>query len=125
MATVETVTVAHLDFVRVGDWSPWGRVDCVTHVAPGIQFVSTDRHGGYVVSRERLASMPEHLRRCSFNAAEGAPRYFEEDCSWCAVALAWPEEFTRGFDAEKRARCLEDARGTFERYYAGREGGTR
>lgn len=103
----------------VSDYSPWGRIDYVKNVAPGIQFVETDRHGGYVVSCERLAAMPEALRACSFTSDQ----YFEEDCSWCAVALAWPEEFTsvcRGPD--DAAKVLDAARRTFDQWYRSRFG---
>lgn len=121
MSSPASMRVAHIDFVNVGDFSIWGRVQSVTHVAPGIQFVSTDRHGGYVVSSDRLASMPAALRACSFTA-DTDPRYFEEDASWCAVALAWPEDFTSGMDDAARTRAMDAARMTFERYYRSRFG---
>lgn len=112
------LTVTHLDFAQVGDSSPWGRIDWLKNVAPGIQLVATASHGGYVVSRDRLAAMPEALRACSFTS----DRYFEEDCSWCAVALAWPEEVTRGLTNLSARETMAMARMTFDRWYRSRFG---
>jgi len=71
--------------------TPWGAPDTQTVIAEGIIAVTTPSHGGIWLSPEGLAEMPEHLRKCSFTK----DNWFEEDCSWCAVALAWPDLFPR------------------------------
>ena len=58
-------------------------------IADGITWYSTPSHGGFHLSPERMQSMPEHLRACSFTMNA----FFEEDTSWCAVVLAFPECF--------------------------------
>ncbi len=67
----------------------WGKADSVKQIAPGIVNVSTPSHGGYILSKDRLAEMPECLRACSYTGDNN----FEEDCSWCAVVLTWPQFF--------------------------------
>lgn len=73
--------------------SPWGDVHHETEYAPGIVFVDTARHGGFILSKERLAEMPEQYRKrratyCPLNA-------YEEDCEASLVVLSWPDLFTR------------------------------
>ncbi|HZZ77117.1 MAG TPA: hypothetical protein VFE62_01280, partial [Gemmataceae bacterium] len=70
--------------------TPWGMSDRVHQVAQGITFYETPSHGGFKLSPERMEAMPEHLRECSFTGNE----FFEEDCSWSAVVLAFPDCFS-------------------------------
>lgn len=72
-----------------GTRTPWGKAQVIEKIADGIEYIQTASHGGYRVSKERLDKMPAHLRLCSFTDNE----YFEHDCSWCAVVLAFPECF--------------------------------
>lgn len=69
--------------------TPWGVPDSVTEIADGITHFTTPSHGGYHVSDELFAEMPAYLKACSFSADQ----WFEEDCSWCAVVLAFPLHF--------------------------------
>jgi hypothetical protein len=69
--------------------TPWGVADTVKPIADGIVFYATPSHGGFCLSPERMQAMPEQLRACSFTG----DNWFEEDCSWCAVVLAFPEHF--------------------------------
>lgn len=71
--------------------SPWGQCDQAEQIAPGIWSVSTPGHGGIQLSQERRLAMPEHLKSV-YTYAGG--NWFEEDCDWCIVALAYPEAFT-------------------------------
>lgn len=87
----------------------WGKPQHQEEIADGITWVTTASHGGYVLSAERLAEMPAQYRACSFSGDHN----FEEDCSWCAVALTWPQYFD--------AKTLEAAQATFNRYYAGKK----
>ena len=84
---------------------PWGEIQSAQTVTPGIDFVQTAGHGGYRLSREVYNQMPQHLREYSFTKDQ----WFEEDCSWCAVVLAFPQHFTPAF--------IEAARQTEQRNY--------
>lgn len=83
---------------RLGEPCPWGQVQQTQFIAPGILWVTTAGHGGYRLCEDRYNSMPQHLRECSYTKDQ----WFEEDCSWCAVVLAWPQYFTSGMVAAAR-----------------------
>lgn len=68
----------------------WGRADTLEKIADGIFYAMTPSHGGYIISTARLGQMKPEYRACSFTK----DNHFEEDCSWCAVVLSWPEFFT-------------------------------
>ena len=70
--------------------TPWGKAESIRNIADGIDFVSTDRHGGFVLSDARMAEMPLELKALSFTC----DRFFEEDFAWCAVPLAFPMFFS-------------------------------
>ena len=70
--------------------TPWGIADAATHVAEGITFYSTPSHGGYHLSPERRAAMPPAIRDKE-TFARG--NWYEEDCDWALVALAFPAYF--------------------------------
>ena len=70
--------------------TPWGAAQHVREVAPGITRYDTASHGGYHLSSERVAEMPEPLRK--FQPWAG-PNWYEEDCDWAVVALAFPQFF--------------------------------
>ena len=70
--------------------TPWGPADTAREIAPGIIFYSTASHGGYYVAPERVAQMPPPLRDFKPFAA---PNWYEEDCDWSIVALAFPQFF--------------------------------
>jgi hypothetical protein len=70
--------------------TPWGNADQATQRAPGIWEVSTPGHGGFLISAERRAAMPEYLKSCQTFAGGNA---YEEDCDWVILALAWPDLF--------------------------------
>lgn len=68
--------------------SPWGPIQHQVTLAPGIVQVSTAGHGGIWISPERLAEMPEDIRTAKNYS--GDPQWFEEDCDWAKVILAFP-----------------------------------
>jgi hypothetical protein len=70
--------------------TPWGAAQQTKQVAHGITRIDTASHGGYHLSAERLATMPEQLRRIEPFAGTG---WYEEDCDWSIVALAFPQHF--------------------------------
>lgn len=66
--------------------TPWGKATNKTEIVSGIVFYSTSSHGGFKVSKERLAVMPDAL--------VNPDGWYEEDCEYCKVVLAFPEHFT-------------------------------
>lgn len=89
----------------------WGKADDKPNmIAEGIYHVTTPSHGGYWLDAKRYWAMPEQLRNCSFTN----DNWFEEDCSWCAVVLAYPEYF----DANHRKVAAD----TYNMVYAERLG---
>jgi hypothetical protein len=84
--------------------TPWDAPQTFRKIADGIAWYTTASHGGYWVSPELHATMPAEYKRCSWTG----DNWFEEDASWCAVPLSFPQHFT--------AAELEDARKGY-RYY--------
>ena len=84
--------------VRVGSRSPWGVIDDVTPVAVGIDQVGTPGHGGVQHSTERNRAVDEAWRRPG--------GWYEEDCEWAIVAMAFPDAFPPAYrrDAVSTAR---------------------
>lgn len=70
--------------------SPWGQTHSADEIAPGIFHVTTASHGGYYVAPERMAEMPAVLVK--FQPFAGG-NWYEEDCDWAVVALAFPQHF--------------------------------
>ena len=71
--------------------TPWGPSQTSRHIGEGIFSHSTAGHGGLYVPPEKLAEMPAALR-CNVYAGGGS--WFEEDCEWALVCLAFPYLFT-------------------------------
>lgn len=76
----------------VGGRSPWGKVQEVVDLAPGVWQVHTAGHGGIKLARERQAELPKEAR-----AARG---WYEEDVEACVPLLVWAEEL--GAPAKRR-----------------------
>ncbi len=66
-------------------FSPWGPIETLRFIAPGIYTVSTPSHGGIHLSPTLNADMPDDMR-----SANG---WYEEDCKWSLVALKYPAPF--------------------------------
>lgn len=92
--------------IKVGDSSPWGPVQEVLRFGlppndSGVAFVSTASHGGFWVSPDACRRMPPSFRAIvpfterGVSRGEGSGRWYEEDCDYCLVVLAFPELFTR------------------------------
>ncbi len=73
--------------------TPWGISDSVHFIAPGIVSYSTPSHGGIHLSDERMADIPDRLRGLN---KYGGGSWFEEDCEWSIVVLAFPDCFPPG-----------------------------
>jgi hypothetical protein len=78
--------------------SPWGKPDSVTQLADGIFEVCCPSHGGIAVRVDLLDRIParhrDYARRWSHAFSWDNYGWFEEDCAWVAVALAFPEAFS-------------------------------
>lgn len=89
-----------------GITTPWGVADQVRIVAPGIVWCETPSHGGYWLSKERLAQMDPALR--SFRPFTGKAAWFEEDCDWAVVVVAFPTFFDPPA-VEAAVRAIQDS----------------
>ena len=58
--------------------SPWGQIDEVVPIIPGIDLVSTPSHGGARVTREAAILLSPMARKCGF--CDSGYLWFEEDC---------------------------------------------
>lgn len=82
----------------MAEHSPWGSVQHSHTYTRGIRKVETAGHGGLVVSPTRMDQMPPALAAVG-RRLDGYPGqrrgygYFEEDCDWAAVAVAFPDLF--------------------------------
>lgn len=75
----------------MGTSTPWGTSDHSKVYAKGIIFYGTPGHGGLHLSKTRQAEMPAALRLDNGKNGEG---WYEEDCDWARVALAFPQHFS-------------------------------
>ena len=80
--------------------TPWGKPDDAKAYDNGMVFYSTPSHGGFKVPNELLKTMPIKYRN-----ADG---WYEEDCEYAKIILAFPQYFT--------AKQQESAARTFDRY---------
>ena len=81
-------------------FTPWGTAELATRYAAGVWFVQTPSHGGFHVAKDRLPQMQPPLRQMA-NAG-----WFEEDCAWAAVAVAFPHLF-KAEDVERAWQTLK------------------
>jgi hypothetical protein len=83
--------------MKKGSKTPWGRAALVRAIGTigrdTIYCVSTPGHGGYFVPRRLLSAIPQALRDRAA-AWSGSEQWYEEDCEWSSVALAFPQFFT-------------------------------
>lgn len=73
----------HPLILKVGDRSPWGEIDSVTELMPGIAYsVGTPGHGGIAINWEwaNICLTPHAIRYATF---QWFPWFwYEEDCDW-------------------------------------------
>ena len=70
-----------------GHSTPWGGSDHATQYGDGgVVFYSTPSHGGFFV--------PASLRKGMAPEYRNDDGWYEEDCEWAKVALAFPDLFT-------------------------------
>jgi hypothetical protein len=70
--------------------SPWGVIWGTAKMAEGIYTVNTESHGGFWLSPVRNAEFVQKFP--TFDPFAGHP-WFEEDCDWAAVVVAFASEF--------------------------------
>ena len=98
--------------------TPWGAPDFCEQIAPGWWRVNTPGHGGFLLSPERLAAIPELALEHSFNGA-GFHGVFEEDCDWCIPVLAFQADYRaylerEGEPAERADEIIGIAKATLD-----------
>ena len=99
-------------------YCPWGAIQEATEVLDGIWLLSTASHGGFHVSQERLDAS-EFLKEwtyLSFNR-QGTGGWFEEDCDWCFIPLAFSDEW-KAARGERGEEEIKEAKRTFDQWIA-------
>lgn len=71
--------------------TPWGTAQTETQITPGITWFSTASHGGFRLDGDMWREF--HLRFPEAVLWAGNP-WFEEDCDWAWVPIAFPEFFS-------------------------------
>lgn len=89
--------------------TPWGYSDSQEQIQPGIIFYSTPSHGGYHVSAALNRTMPDSLR------LDGG--WYEEDCDWARVVVAFPLHFPPETVEEAKATLRAWCPRAYERFY--------
>ena len=69
----------------------WGEAETALPVAQGIHLVTTASHGGYVLSHHRIKVLKQLFPLAT--PYKGDERYWEEDCDWVYVIMAFPQCF--------------------------------
>jgi hypothetical protein len=100
--------------------TPWGAPDFCEQIAPGWWRVETPSHGGFLLSPERLADIPQQHLDATFGM-NGQHGVFEEDCDWCVPVLAFQDEYRaycerEGDTAEHIDRVIQAAHDTLNNW---------
>jgi hypothetical protein len=62
MRRAKTASSGHLQDLRIGGLVDWGTIQEIEPIIDGMAWVTTDAHGGIVLSRERNEEVPEYMR---------------------------------------------------------------
>ena len=87
--------------------TPWGYADQYANLGQGIFQVSTPGHGGIFVPQCMVHCIPQHQREWAAKWS-GSEQWYEEDCCWACVALAFPDCFppeAQGYARRTLAAC--------------------
>lgn len=91
--------------------TPWGAAQTTKNHGSGIMEYTTPSHGGFYVPAEMRVKMPAALQRHQcFNNLTG---WYEEDCDWAIVPLAFPDLFA----AETIAAAVATVTGYGDHYF--------
>ena len=85
--------------------TPWGLAQSLRAVGEGIIRVDTAGHGGYFVPASLLYRIPAEQQAWAARWS-GSEQWYEEDCCWAAVVVAFPELFPA--DAVEQAERIVD-----------------
>jgi len=94
--------------------TPWGVTQDFENIADGIIFYSTARHGGYWLSKKRLAEMPDALK--IVDTFIPGNQWYEEDLDWCLVVIAFPQFFTKDYNGNITDEVLNHAWATLKNW---------
>ena len=72
--------------------TPWGYADQSAHIGDGIYRVDTPGHGGYFMPVGMLHRIPQAQQEWAERWSQSR-NWYEEDCCWAAVAVAFPKLF--------------------------------
>ena len=93
-------TTLRVTMPKEGGSSPWGAIQDVSTILPGMWWVSTASHGGIKLSLERQQQIPATLRRPGRDSGKS---WYEEDCEWAVPYCVFEDELKeagRGIDAK-------------------------
>ena len=96
-------TTLRVTMPKEGGSSPWGAIQDVSTILPGMWWVSTASHGGIKLSLERQQQIPEYLRTGKRSVPDTGKSWYEEDCEWAipyAVFEAELKKAGRGINAK-------------------------
>ncbi len=85
----------------MGTRTPWGVSDHKDVVVRGLIFYGTPSHGGYHLSSKMEAKVPAALRAICQH-----PGWYEEDCEYVVVHLAFPDLFPNAKQDDLKS-CLK------------------
>jgi hypothetical protein len=73
--------------------TPWGQADHCENLGRGVMSVSTPSHGGLFVPGSMVGNVSV-AGRADAKRWSGSEQWYEEDCCWAHVAVAFPDLFT-------------------------------
>lgn len=89
--------------LKRGSRSPWGSIQGVEEIIPGMVNVDTPGHGGIHLDPPLQQRMPKALR----NTWAGGP-WYEEDCDWCKPFVVFEAEILASETTHPRnKKCIE------------------
>jgi hypothetical protein len=74
-------------------YTPWGKSNSTETLEPGIVFVDTPSHGGIMVNRSAIHTLPSNILPAAIPYGEWFA--FEEDCAACLVFASRPDLFRK------------------------------
>lgn len=101
--------------------TPWGTADHTEELAPGILSTSTPSHGGYRLTAVRQMQLESRLPAgvgAQAGEESGGHTWYEEDCDWSLVALAFPQHFPKDAEIRAAVRTVECS----DRMFTGKHG---
>ena len=85
--------------MKEGQSTPWGAVQTVREVIPGMHVVTTAGHGGVHLVSELADKIPAGLADDSFLKSR---TWFEEDCDWCIPFVVFEKVIAKNGDEHSK-----------------------